>query len=457
MNNGNDRSTSFANRAVFALLCAVPIVATIIYGSVDPLAMSLLAVFAAAIVLFWAADAWQAKEFRFSTNSLQIPLAGLVAIGLVQLLPIEFVRSIEPYETRFFTIRLIIYLIFFAAILVFLNSSARYRTLVLTIVIFGTAMAFFGILQKLADPDAIYGLRPTPQAIPFGPFVNQHHFAAFMEMTGGLTLGLLFGGGTKKDKRLLLAIAAVIMGIAVIFTNSRGGAISIFAVLAFVLFAAFKMPAAEGSERSSGGRRMGIALGGIAIVLITAGVVLFLGAGDALFRGIGPQQANVDVSSGRFHFWNIALKIFAANPVLGTGLETFGMAFTEFDTRSGLYRVERAHNDYLQALTDSGIAGFLCVAAFIVMFFRKSFAAVSAATDKFHRAAIIGAMAGCFGIMIHSFFDFPLRTASNGFVFLALVAIAVMPIELFDRGKHSRNAGRTTELAPAERVRRSRS
>ena len=47
-------------------------------------------------------------------------------------------------------------------------------------------MAFFGILQRLAHPEGIYGFRETPQAIPFGPFVNQHHFAAFMEMTSGV-------------------------------------------------------------------------------------------------------------------------------------------------------------------------------------------------------------------------------------------------------------------------------
>jgi hypothetical protein len=47
-------------------------------------------------------------------------------------------------------------------------------------------------------------------------------FAAFMNMTIGLTLGLLYGNATKQDKRLLLIIAFVLMGIALMFTGSRG-------------------------------------------------------------------------------------------------------------------------------------------------------------------------------------------------------------------------------------------
>ena len=108
--------------------------------------------------------------------------------------------SLDPYATRFFLMRLLICIVFFAAMLTFVNSRPRQLRLTVMIVIFGAVMAFFGILQWLAKPDSIYGLRPTPQAIPFGPYVNQHHFAALMEMTIGLTLGILFGGKIGRDK-----------------------------------------------------------------------------------------------------------------------------------------------------------------------------------------------------------------------------------------------------------------
>src|SRR5262249_34437837 len=89
----------------------------------------------------------------------------------------------------------------------------------------------------------------------------------------------------------------------------------------------------------------------------------------------------------------------------------------------------QAHNDYLQILSDAGILGFICVVAFIFLLFRQGFAVIRDSTDGFRRGAAIGALAGCLGILIHSFFDFPLRTPANGFVFLLLVVIAVATVE----------------------------
>ena len=100
-----------------------------------------------------------------------------------------------------------------------------------------------------------------------------------------------------------------------------------------------------------------------------------------------------------------------------------------------MYRVEQAHNDYLQILADAGIAGFGCTAAFIFLFFRKSVSVIRNSANRFGRDAAIGALAGCVGIMVHSFFDFPLRTTSNAFFFLLLVVIAVAGFDLHRRAK----------------------
>jgi O-antigen ligase len=143
---------------------------------------------------------------------------------------------------------------------------------------------------------------------------------------------------------------------------------------------------------------------------------------------VGLEAAQTDVSNGRAHYWPIALKIFFANPILGAGLDAFGVAFTKFDTWNGAFRVEQAHNDYLQMLADAGLAGFGCIAVFVYFLLRKGFAVIAASPGGFRRNAAIGALAGCFGVLVHSFFDFPLRTPSNGFFFLLLAAIATVTV-----------------------------
>ena len=429
-------------KAILFVLSAIPVLSTIGYGAVDIWAVSLLSIVTSVFVVLWLTDGLKTDALRFNTSAMQIPIIGLICIAGVQLLPIGTVAissdllntpvvhslSLDPYATRFFLIRLIIVFIFFAAALAFIDGRKRIKKVALMIVIFGAVMAFAGILQRLASPDAIYGLRPTPQAIPFGPFVNQHHFAAFMEMTVGLTLGILLFGVAKKDKNGLLGIAAALMVIAMVMTGSRGGILGLLGVVGFVLAARFLPGKSVSLEVVKPGSTLGLVAGGAGLLIIIAGAVLFLGGGGALFRGFGFEDQQADITSGRSHFWGVAAKIFLDNPIIGAGFDAFGVAFSKYDTWNGFFRVEQAHNDYLQMLADGGVLAFACVAAFIFLFFRRGLQVINNSTNKFRRSVAVGSMAGCFGILIHSFFDFPLRTQSNAFFFLLLVVLATASV-----------------------------
>ncbi len=74
-----------------------------------------------------------------------------------------------------------------------------------------------------------------PYANPFGSFVNRHNFAAYMEMTIAVPLGLMFVGAIGKDRRLLYVTAIGLMGIALILSGSRGGLISLLAGIFFLI------------------------------------------------------------------------------------------------------------------------------------------------------------------------------------------------------------------------------
>lgn len=428
--------SSRLSTAVFVLICFIPVFSTLLFGAVDNTTWVILSVVIAAIMLLWLTDAWRGRGLLVNPSGSQLPLVGLVLIGLIQLLPlaggqaplpdVSRALSLDPYSTRLFVGRLVLYLVFFAACLAFVNNRRRLGAVVLMIILFGSGMAFFGILQRLAGPDGIYGLRETPQAIPFGPFVNQHHFAAFMQMTGGVALGLLFGTETARDRKILLATAMMVMGVAVVLTGSRGGILGFASVFAFVTLITV-LSGRRASKTVSQRKLAAAAAFGAALLLVIAGVAIFVGGNDSLLRGIGLDNPDADISSGRFHFWSIAVRIFFEHPFLGAGLDAFGVAFTKHDSWSGLFRVEQAHNDYLQTLADAGIAGFACIAVFIFLLFKNGLRVVAESSGFRHDAAV-GALAGCFGILIHSFFDFPLRTPSNAFFFLMLCAVATVTI-----------------------------
>lgn len=445
--NDSEGKNSFLDSICFALLFAIMIFSTLAYGAVDFWALGINCVLTGFVLIFWFADSFATKSLKFSTNSLQLPLLGLIIIGLIQLLPLRNLEfppellpipataglSLDPYATRLFIIQLGVYFFFFAAMLRFLNSEKRIQKTVFIVILFSSMMAFFGIIQSLSGTDWIYGIRQVTYSMPFASFINRHHFAAFMEMTIGLTLSLLYGGSTKKDKKLLLIIAIILMGISVILTGSRGGLLSLLGVVAFVTIINLTGKTAKHSEYETNSSFVKshanlILIGSsFALLLALLGSVIFLGGDSSLMRGVGITQ-QADFSTGRTHFWEVALQIFANNPILGTGLDSFGIAYTRYDTWNGMMRVEQAHNDYLQTLSDTGILGFACVAAFIFLLFKKSFKLFNETTDRFGRGVIIGSLAGCFGILMHSFVDFPLRTSSNSFFFLTLAALATSSV-----------------------------
>lgn len=425
---------------IFVLLCLIPIFSCLAYGAVETWALAVNLILIGLAGTAWMSDAALSGGFRYSSNLLQLPLLGLIAIGVIQLLPLSdpglpkdllsanptHALTLDPNATTFAVIRFIVFFIFFAAALTFLDSQKRLRRMVLVIIIFASAMAFFGIIQKLSNTDSIYWLRSAP-SIPFASYVNQHHFAAFMEMTIGLTLGLLYGEATKKDKRLLLIIAVGLMGIAILLTGSRGGLLSLLGVIGFVTILNLmgkKQHSFEGEESSFSFQNKFVLIGsGFALLLILVGGIVFIGGDSALLRGTGLEK-QADITTGRSHFWQIALQSIRDNPIIGTGLDSFAMTYPKYDTWNGAMRVEQAHNDYLQILSDAGILGFLCIAIFTFFLFKKSLNNIARITDRFRRGVVMGSLAGCFGILVHSFFDFPLRTSANGFFFLLLVAMA---------------------------------
>lgn len=443
---GTAKSTSWSGSAIVFILCAVIVFSVLLFGAVDTGTLSLLALPSLLIIVIWSWYAFRSGEISVGSFSLIVPLLLLGLLGVVQLLPLHDAgvpadlisvpvttsMSLDAYATRFFLMRLFLYVIYFAASLTFITNLPRIKTVVIVLIVFGALLAFYSILQRVEQPAAIYGLRAPAQAIPFGTYVNRHHFAALMEMTLGITLGLLFAGGIKKNRWPFLIVAAGVMAIAIVLTGSRGGMLGFIAVLMLIVAAETFVRRGHGhrdsGEKAPNSHRFALIAGGSAFLLLTVGLVLFLGGADPLLRSAGLDSGVGDFSSGRIQFWQTAWKIFRDHPLMGVGLDAFGTAYSVYDPSSGQLRVEQAHNDYIQILSDAGIIGFACVAAFIYLLFRQSIATIRMTREPFRRGAAIGAIAGCFAIMIHSFFDFPLRTPANAFVFLTLATIATVVI-----------------------------
>ncbi|MDQ3746657.1 MAG: O-antigen ligase family protein, partial [Acidobacteriota bacterium] len=183
-------------------------------------------------------------------------------------------------------------------------------------------------------------------------------------------------------------------------------------------------PRGEGEEASGGRVRAAAIRVGLGFAMIAAVFfgVLYFGGEDALSRLVGTVNSE-DPTTGRAHFWEGAIQIVKDHPLVGTGLGAFGAAYPRYDTANGTYRLEQAHNDYLQILTDGGVVGGVLGLLFIVVLVRVALRRMQS-HDKFRRGVALGALAGCAGALVHSFFDFTLHTTANALMFLVLAALA---------------------------------
>lgn len=229
-------------------------------------------------------------------------------------------------------------------------------------------------------------------------------------------------------------------------TSSRGGIISLVGEIVFLVIvtAIWKKQGERRRVRSSRLKGMAtrVALAAALIVGLFAGVIL-LGGEFSLNRFIDSVNTD-DPTTGRAHFWAVTIDMIKANPVLGTGLGAYGVIYTRYDTRNGLYRLEQAHNDYLQVFSDAGVVGGALAFAFVVILFFRGFRRARS-RDDFRRGVALASLGGCFGVLVHSFFDFTLHTTSNALLFLVVAALATLNGRVEDAPRRRRSPEASAE------------
>ena len=130
------------------------------------------------------------------------------------------------------------------------------------------------------------------------------------------------------------------------------------------------------------------------------------------------NNSALEVTSGkRASMRHDTWRIFRDHPVLGTGLGTLQMVFPPYESLYDGKIVNHTHNDYLEALAETGILGGLCCAWFLVILFVESFKGLGGLGSSFNSALNLSGLVGCCGLLVHSLFDFNLHIPANGLLF----------------------------------------
>jgi O-antigen ligase len=299
----------------------------------------------------------------------------------------------------------------------------------------GVAVATIGIVQKAlgrADHVLVYGFwQPLQGGNPFGPFINRNHFAGWMAMVlpvvaaysfglaqrfarsevNGVSGWMRWGGSEEGNRYILVSTSVLIMGVALVLTQSRSGMASL--AVAFAVLGSFLVSNVRGRWRV-------IAMTYLALVL--AGAVVWAGA-DLVTARFGRASSEI---SGRLSAWRDTVRIVRDFPVFGAGVGAYGQAMLVYQTGGRGLMYAEAHNDYLQLLAEGGAL----LAAAVLAFVSVCAAGIrnrlrSGQDDVLTYWVRRGAVAGLAGAAAQSLVEFSLQMPGNAVLFAVLAAIAL--------------------------------
>jgi O-antigen ligase len=464
------RSPLAFSAARFLLLAAL-LAAPLAFGAVQPWAWASLAFAALLALLLWAAGNILQGELRMVWSPLYVPAALFLLLAAVQHAG-RF--TFDPMATREALVKLAAYLIFFfLTAQLFQVSGVRYQvsgrnsslithhsSLLLVITVYAFALGLFAMVQFFTSHGLIYWtISPRWGGWVFGPYVNHNHYAGLMEMLIPLAAAYVLWLPKSNPRRPLFGFAVVVLIASLLLSGSRGGFLAllaeivVFAVLLFTWGSRFQVPGSRSGNFALGTPHSAFRIPhsslrlAVALALLAAALLfLYIEPGHISRRlatvfGVGVSYD--EMLADRKEAALAGLRMFRAHPWLGTGLGSYEIVAPRYRRTPSDLLWDHAHNDYAEALAETGLVGALLILWTAVIWFVGAFRfsvalptayslqpAARYAPDTWHLTPDtwlrLGAALGCIGLLVHSFSDFNLRIPANAawFAFCAGLAIA---------------------------------
>ena len=183
-------------------------------------------------------------------------------------------------------------------------------------------------------------------------------------------------------------------------------------------------------------RRWAMVFGGLLLIALITQSSLFFNENSTTIERLSPQNTvKVESAKARGLLWGLAIEGFKISPIKGIGADNYFSRYRDlrellsrdpvFERYSGINEAvipERAHNEYLQILSELGIVGFLLFGWLLV----GALVIVFASGRKFLSFQSIGALSGIAAFLTSSLTSsYSFRMPHNGICFFFLLAVAV--------------------------------
>lgn len=307
-------------------------------------------------------------------------------------------------------------------------------------------LSVFGTLQKLGGSGFYFGAHESPNPRFFATFIYYNHWGAFVMLGLSTAVGLLFYQARRVRGRNLWhsPFSAALLGVLVIATSapvsaSRASTIIVALVAAIALVHALVRVTA--SHRAQG-RSLWAPLTLILLLAVGASSAIGWLSYRSLSERFTETRAAIDhdqsLFGGRAELYRDTWRLALQQPVFGWGLDTYEVGFQQIRP----YAVTRpssqeqfyatAHNDWLQALAETGFVGGT------LLLFMGLVPLMAVPRRQWLHPLTAYPLLGCLLVALYAFVEFPFANGAVLISFCLLLFITVRHAQLTDLASRSR-------------------
>lgn len=341
--------------------------------------------------------------------------------------------SLAPSQTFREGMEILAYVLLGFLIISTVNSRRQIRRLFFLLIGLGFFEAFYGLFEmQRSNPSILFYPKLYNLGSVTGTFVNQNHFAGYVEMIIPLAIGLLIAridlftlAGEKLRMKivrlaekgmvvnLVLTTLVLIMALSIVLSRSRSG--TFLLVFSFILFTGITFIYFGRSSFKWWKVRRFLQ---VTFLLITI-ICLYVGIGKTIDR------FDIDelLSGGRPHYWGSVVMIIKDFPLFGTGLGTFSSVYPAYAKTRTYALLGHAHNDYFEYMSELGVAGMLLLLGGIGFLLFKSILSWYKRRNAEIKGMVLGGLISIFVMGIHSFTDFNMHIPANMLLFTVILSL----------------------------------
>jgi O-antigen ligase len=405
----------WCERGILALVLGILVFGPLAMGAVDTLEFLVLQGLTMGVMLLWGARLWLNPRPQL----LWPPICWAVVAFAVYAI-IRYLTADIEYVARLEMVRVLIYAFLFFAILNNLHRQEPAQLISFTLVFLAMGISFYAIYQYVTDSDKVWQSIRLYKHRASGTYISPNSLGGFLEMILPLGLAYTLVSRAKPLTKVFVGYASLVIPAGIAVTVSRGSWIS--AGLAMVVF--FVVLLFHRTYR----------LPLLALLVLILGVGFFLVPRSYFFHARIKQlfmENKVD-DDQRFTLWKPAVQLWEENIWWGVGPGHFDFRYRAYRPETLQAQAGYVHNDFLNTLTDWGIAGAAFVTSAWVLLYAGAFK-----TWRFVRkpdsdfggrmssklALVLGASVGLLAILFHSAVDFNMHIPANAILAVTLMAL----------------------------------